>query len=98
MAMDVQVMLNSAVSVVLLLVGAIIKALWDGLNGLRSADANLADKVNAIEKLVVSDYVKRDEVTSMFHTILNKIEAAQETNNTHIMSILEKLNGKADRR
>ena len=54
--------------------GAIVKGMWDSLKELKSTDSQLSDKVNAIEVLVVGNYVKKDELERYMGAIFNKLD------------------------
>lgn len=54
--------------------GAIVKGMWDSLKELKTTDSHLSDKVNAIEVLVVGNYVKKDELERYMHAIFNKLD------------------------
>lgn len=80
--METQSLINAAFTSIGVMMGAILKAVWDGLKELRAADASLSDKVQRIEVLVAGMYVKRedfDRMTDVLFAKLDKIEAKLDT-------------------
>ncbi len=59
----------------------VLKTSWDALKELQQEDKDLADRVAAIQVLVVGDYVKRNELDGKFN---------------YACAQLEKLNNKLD--
>lgn len=84
--MDWQWIANGAFTIVGLLLGIVINAVRESVKELKKADAELADKVHEIDKLVAGNYVKRDEMKEYMSEI--RVDLAK---------IFEKLDGKADR-
>lgn len=78
--------LNWAFGIVNLILGAVIKAMWDSYKDLKKADSALAEKVNQIEILVAGTYVKRDDFDRVAHAIFAKLD-----------KISDKLDQKADK-
>lgn len=78
--------LNWAFGIVNLILGAVIKAMWDSYKDLKKADTQLAEKVNQIEVLVAGQYVKRDDFDRVANIIFAKLD-----------KISDKLDQKADR-
>ena len=69
-----------------MLLGFIVKAMWDAVKDLQASDKDLADKVSKIEVLVAGEYVKKDEFNAIMLRIFEKLD--------HIES---KIDGKADK-
>lgn len=78
--------LNWAFGIVNLILGGLIKAVWDSYKELKKADSALADKVNQIEVLVAGQYVKRDDFDRVANQIFLKLD-----------KISDKLDSKADK-
>jgi hypothetical protein len=78
--------LNWTFAIINLILGGLIKAMWDSYKDLKKADAALADKVNSIEVLVAGTYVKRDDFDRVANAIFSKLD-----------KISDKLDHKADR-
>lgn len=78
--------LNWAFGIINLILGAVIKAMWDSYKDLKKADVALAEKVNQIEVLVAGQYVKRDDFDRVANAIFSKLD-----------KISDKLDQKADR-
>ena len=81
-----QGLFNIVVGVVNLLLGWLLKVIWDSVRDLRSADTALAAKVNSIEVLVAGEYLKKDEF----------VESMREVKEM-LSKIFDKLDGKADK-
>lgn len=69
-----------------MLLGFVVKAMWDAVKDLQASDKDLADKVSKIEVLVAGEYVKKDEFNSIMLRIFEKLD--------HIEG---KIDGKADK-
>ena len=78
--------LNWAFGIINLVLGGLIKAMWDSYKDLKKADLTLADKVNSIEVLVAGQYVKREDFDRVANQIFSKLD-----------KISDKLDRKADR-
>lgn len=78
--------LNWGFGIINLILGGLIKAMWDSYKDLKKADSALADKVNQIEVLVAGQYVKRDDFDRVANQIFSKLD-----------KISDKLDKKADR-
>jgi hypothetical protein len=78
--------LNWGFGIANLILGAVIKAMWDSYKDLKKADVALAEKVNQIEVLVAGQYVKRDDFDRVANAIFVKLD-----------KISDKLDSKADR-
>ena len=93
-----QWLLNGVVTIVFTTMGFLIRSLWQAHSDLRKADAELANKVNAIELLVKGEFMTRQE----FHSAMDKVQHMNDTLRTHIdhqfSNLYDKLDKKADRR
>lgn len=78
--------INWAFGLINLILGAIIKAMWDSYKDLKRTDSQLAEKVNSIEVLVAGTYVKRDDFDRVANAIFLKLD-----------KISDKLDNKADK-
>ena len=78
--------LNWGFGVINLILGGLIKAMWDSYKDLKKADLALAEKVNQIEVLVAGQYVKRDDFDRVANQIFIKLD-----------KISDKIDLKADR-
>lgn len=63
-----------------------MRTMWTSLNELRSADARLADKVQAIEVLVAGNYVTKNDLNILTEALFKKLDRIEQ-----------KVDGKADR-
>ena len=57
-----------------MLLGFIVKSIWDAVKDLQTSDKDLADKVSRIEVLVAGEYVKKDEFNSIMMRIFEKLD------------------------
>ncbi len=57
-----------------MLLGFIVKSIWDAVKDLQASDKDLADKVSRIEVLVAGEYVKKEEFNSIMLRIFEKLD------------------------
>ena len=57
-----------------MLLGFIVKSIWDAVKDLQTSDKDLADKVSRIEVLVAGEYVKKDEFNSIMLRLFEKLD------------------------
>lgn len=81
-----QSVLNWAFGALNIIIGIVLKWVWDSHKELRFADEKLAEKVSRIEVVVAGEYVKRDDFDKVADTIFLKLDR-----------ISEKLDQKADK-
>jgi hypothetical protein len=81
-----QAVLNWAFGLFNILLGIVMKALWDSYRELKRTDKELADKVSSIEVLVAGQYVKREDFQNVTSEIFRKLD-----------KILDKLDQKVDK-
>jgi hypothetical protein len=72
--MDTQTLLNIAFGLVAFFGGIWVRGIADSLKDLKSADSELASKVQNIELLVAGTYVKRDELEKLGQAIFVKLD------------------------
>lgn len=72
--MDLQLAFNLAVGICGFLGGWILKHLYETIHDLQIVDAQLTDKVQAIEVLVAGQYVKRDDLERNINAIFAKLD------------------------
>lgn len=51
-----------------------MRTMWSSLNELRSADARLTDKVQAIEVLVAGNYVTKVDLNNLTEALFRKLD------------------------
>ncbi len=78
--------LNWIFGIANLVIGFILKVIWDSYKELKKTDSTLAEKVNSIEVLVAGQYVKRDDFDRVAQAIFVKLD-----------KISDKLDSKADK-
>jgi len=78
--------LNWMFGIANLVIGFILKVIWDSYKELKKTDADLATKVNSIEVLVAGEYVKREDFERVANQIFSKLD-----------KISDKLDKKADK-
>jgi len=81
-----QASLNWFFGLINLVLGVLIKMMWDSYKTLKQTDKELADKVSNIEVLVAGKYVKREDFVQVTNQIFSKLD-----------KILDKLDTKADK-
>ena len=57
-----------------IIIGAILKWVWDAHRDLREADKQLADKVSKMEVLVAGQYITREEFDRAIQRIFDKLD------------------------
>lgn len=60
------------------LIGFLLKATWDAVKDLQSADKELTEKVAGIEILVAGDYVRKAELNDMQRELFSKLDRIEE--------------------
>lgn len=69
-----QSLINFLLGAVCLMLGAVLKTVWDGVKDLQKADASIALRVGAVEVLVAGNYVTRTELSQMNDAIFKKLD------------------------
>lgn len=69
-----QSFLNWVFGIANLVMGFILKVIWDSYKSLKESDKELADKVNKIEVLVAGEYVKRDDFDRVANALFVKLD------------------------
>ena len=72
--MDTQTVINAAFGIVGALMGGIMKAIWDGLKDLQTADKIIVKDISELQILVAGAYLKRDEFNSIVETLFAKLD------------------------
>ena len=73
-----QTIINWALSLISLLGGFMLNAVWQAVKDLQAADKDLADKVAAVDKVVAGDYVRRDEFADMTKALFSKLDRIED--------------------
>jgi hypothetical protein len=84
--MDYQTLFNVAVALAGFLGGWVLNNIKSSLDALHVADQSLSEKVQSIEILVASTYVKRDDVDKLANALFAKLDRIET-----------KIDGKADK-
>ena len=69
-----QSLLNWVFGAANIIIGAVLKWIWDAHKELRDADKELADKVSKMEVLVAGQYITRDEFERAIQRIFDKLD------------------------
>lgn len=69
-----QSFLNWIFGIYNIVIGFLLKAIWDSYKDLKKTDSALADKVNKIEVLVAGEYVKKDDFERVANQIFSKLD------------------------
>ncbi len=91
--MDAQSIINTVIAALGFLMGAVLKAVWDGLKDLQRADIEIVGKVHELETIVAGTYVKRDEMVKITDAIFVKLD----TVNDKLDDIKDSLSNKMNR-
>lgn len=60
------------------LIGFLLKAMWQAVKDLQTADKVLADKVGSIEVLVAGAYVKKDDFAHTIEALFKKLDKIED--------------------
>lgn len=88
--MVTQELVNWMFGILGVICGAIIKVMWDGIQGLQQSDQKLAEKVASIEILVAGNYATREHVENIFRELSTALFKKLD-------KIEDKLDGKVDK-
>lgn len=69
-----QSLLNWIFGLTNIVIGAVLKWVWDSHKELRDADKELTDKVSKIEVLVAGQYITREEFDRAIQRIFDKLD------------------------
>ena len=72
--MDYQELYNTAIGLILFLIGWAMRILWDTLKELKDADRDLAEKVGRMEVLVAGEYVKKTDFDTIMLRLFEKLD------------------------
>ena len=72
--MDSQIAFNIGIALISALGGWVLNSLRESIASLHISDAQLADKVQAIELLVAGQYVKKDDLEKLSAALFNKLD------------------------
>ena len=84
--MEAQTFINILLGLCAFFGGIWVRGIADSMRDLKSADIDLAEKVQKIEILVAGDYVKREEIDKLTGALFTKLDRIEM-----------KLDGKADK-
>lgn len=82
--MDSQTFINAALGLIAFLGGWVLNSLKESMRQLQHTDAELADKVQAIELLVAGTYVKREDLDKLGHALFAKLDRIEEKMETKV--------------
>ncbi len=69
-----QMIVNWGLGVFAMLIGIMVRSLWQAMKDLQTTDKNLVEKINRIEVLVAGQYVKKDEFERLSQAIFLKLD------------------------
>jgi hypothetical protein len=72
--MDYQELYNTAIGLILVLLGWAMRILWDTLKELKETDRDLAEKVGRMEVLVAGEYVKKTDFDTIMLRLFEKLD------------------------
>jgi hypothetical protein len=84
--METQTVINIVIGAFGTLLGAMLKAVWDAVKDLQSADKIIVKDVSELQVLVAGTYIKRDEFEKIAQALFAKLD-----------KIMEKMDAKVDR-
>lgn len=71
---DPQTTFNVLIALVAFLGGWVLNSLRKNIENLQTSDANLTNKLQAIEVLVAGSYVKREDLDKLTHALFEKLD------------------------
>ncbi len=81
-----QTIINWLLGLFGMVIGILMRSLWQAVRDLQTADNSLAEKVSAVEVLVAGQYVKRDDFNRFSEAMFRKLDRIED-----------KLDGKMDK-
>lgn len=85
--MDQQQIINWLLGVFGMVLGFMLRAVWQSVKDLQKSDKEIVDKVNSIEVLVAGGYVRKDEFDKRLDALFDKLDRIED-----------KLDGKEDKK
>ena len=76
--MTYQEFLNILLGLLSFLGGWLFKEMWGRLKELQSVDMEMVEKLNKVEIIIASDYVRKRELEKAMDTIIAKLEKLEE--------------------
>lgn len=73
-----QTIINWILGLFGMILGFMLKTVWQSVKDLQTSDKQLVDKINAIEVLVAGQYVKQDEFNRLSDAIFKKLDRIEE--------------------
>lgn len=76
--MDDQVIINWLFGLFSMLIGFLLRTIWQAVKDLQTADKELTDKVSAIEVLVAGQYVKHIDFNRVSDAMFKKLDRIED--------------------
>lgn len=76
--MSYQEYVNILMGIVAFFGSWMLKEVWGSLKSLQNVDTDLISKLNTIEVLIASDYVKKNDLDKALNTIITKLEKLED--------------------
>jgi len=61
-----------------MVIGFLLRAVWQSVKELQAQDRKIAEKVNSIEVLVAGQYIKRDEFQQLSDALFKKLDKIED--------------------
>lgn len=61
-----------------MVLGFLLRSMWQAVRDLQSSDKQIVEKVNSIEVLVAGGYVKKDEFNSRLDAMFDKLDRIED--------------------
>lgn len=72
--METQTVINAAIGAFGVLMGAVLKAVWDAVKDLQASDKAIIKDVSELQVLVAGNYIKRDEFDKALIALFAKLD------------------------
>lgn len=76
--MEDQVFINWALGILGMLLGFMLRVMWQSVKDLQSSDKDILDRIGSVEILVAGEYLKREEFSRLSNKIFNKLDRIEE--------------------
>ena len=73
-----QTIINWAFGFISLLVGFLLRSIWQAVRDLQESDKKIVEKVNSIEVLVAGGYVAKDEFDKRVDALFDKLDRIED--------------------
>lgn len=73
-----QIIIDCLIGITCLVFGFLLRALWQGITDLQTADKEIITRINQVEVLVVGNYVKESEFGEFRDAVFKKLDRIED--------------------